>query len=107
MRTFLHVAVLLALSLIVSHASAAPHDAGQLFAQHCASCHGADRLGAMGPALLPENLSRLKPAAARRVIASGRVATQMPAFEQSLSPDEIEALTTWIYRPAATPPPPA
>ena len=104
MRTFLHVAVLLALSLIVSHASAALHDAGQLFAQHCASCHGADRLGAMGPALLPENLSRLKPAAARQVIAGGRVATQMPAFEQTLSPEAIEALTTWIFRPAATPP---
>ena len=27
---------------------------------NCASCHGADRLGGIGPALLPENLSRLK-----------------------------------------------
>ncbi len=27
-----------------------------LYRQHCAACHGADRLGAMGPALLPESL---------------------------------------------------
>ena len=31
-----------------------------LYDTHCASCHGADRLGGIGPALLPENLSRLK-----------------------------------------------
>ena len=31
-----------------------------LYAEHCAACHGADRLGGMGPALLPENLERLK-----------------------------------------------
>ena len=24
-----------------------------LFAEHCATCHGADRLGGVGPALLP------------------------------------------------------
>ena len=104
MPTLVHVVVLLALSLVISHASAAPLDAEQLFAQHCANCHGPDRLGAMGPALLPDNLSRLKPAAARKVIAGGRVATQMPAFEKTLSPEAIEALTAWIYRPAATPP---
>lgn len=98
----MHVVILLTLSLIVSHASAATPDAGQLFAQHCASCHGPDRLGAMGPALLPENLSRLKPETARNVIAGGRIATQMPAFEHTLSPEAIDALNTWIYRPAAT-----
>ena len=31
-----------------------------LFQQHCASCHGQQRLGGMGPALLPDNLSRLR-----------------------------------------------
>jgi len=43
-----------------------------LYLSHCASCHGADRLGGMGPALLPENLSRLKPAQAEQVIRNGR-----------------------------------
>ena len=38
---------------------------------HCAACHGADRLGGMGPALLPENLSRLKKAEAARMRQAG------------------------------------
>ena len=33
--------------------------------QHCAACHGADRLGGMGPALLPESLGRLSRTAGR------------------------------------------
>ncbi|MDH3407446.1 MAG: cytochrome C oxidase Cbb3, partial [Gammaproteobacteria bacterium] len=37
-----------------------PSVAVKLYAQHCASCHGADRLGGIGPALLPENLGRIK-----------------------------------------------
>ena len=104
MPTLIHVIVVLAVSLIVGHASAATADPGALFAQHCASCHGADRLGLMGPALLPENLSRLRPAAARKVIEQGREATQMPAFGQTLAAEEMDALVKWIYRSAPTPP---
>ena len=51
-----------------------------LYAEHCASCHGVDRLGGTGPALLPENLGRLRAKQAIAVIAGGRAATQMPAF---------------------------
>ncbi|MDH3280489.1 MAG: c-type cytochrome, partial [Gammaproteobacteria bacterium] len=52
----------------------------QLYRQHCAACHGPERLGGQGPALVPENLGRLKPAAAADVIRNGRAATQMPGF---------------------------
>ena len=52
----------------------------QLYQQHCASCHGNDRLGSIGPALLPENLKRLRKKNAVDVISNGRVATQMPAI---------------------------
>ena len=31
-----------------------------LYQQHCATCHGTQRTGAMGPALLPEGLARLR-----------------------------------------------
>ena len=48
-------------------ASAAP-DPAPLYQQHCVSCHGADRLGGMGPALLPQNLERLKKPEALAVI---------------------------------------
>jgi DNA-binding beta-propeller fold protein YncE len=53
----------------------------------------------MGPALLPENLERLKKPAAEQVIAGGRHATQMPAFAGKLSNDEIEQLVEYVYTP--------
>ncbi len=75
-----------------------------LYAAHCAVCHGGDRLGGTGPALLPSNLGRLRPEQAREVIARGREATQMPGFAQLLSGEEIEALTRYIYREPPEPP---
>ncbi|MFO7704646.1 MAG: cytochrome D1 domain-containing protein [Halopseudomonas sp.] len=84
-------------------ASPAP-ETEALYQQHCASCHGADRLGGMGPALLPQNLSRLKQPAAEAVIRNGQPATQMPAFADMLGPESITALADYIYRaPANTP----
>jgi mono/diheme cytochrome c family protein len=68
---------------------------------HCAECHGAGRLGGMGPALLPENLGRLTPDKARAVIADGRPATQMPGFAERLSERQIEDLVALIYSPPA------
>jgi len=74
-------------------------DAKALYKQHCAECHSVDRLGAMGPALLPQNLKRLKKKSAIQVIQKGRTATQMPAFGEKLQPAEIEALVNLVYTP--------
>ncbi len=74
-------------------------DAGKLYVQHCATCHGADRLGGIGPALLPENLGRLKREEAASAIRDGRVATQMPAFRDKLSAGQIAQLAELIYQP--------
>jgi len=53
--------------------AAAPSiDAAALYQQHCASCHGEQRLGGMGPALLPESLARLRKPEALKVIRDGR-----------------------------------
>ena len=76
-----------------------PEVAGTLFARHCAQCHGADRLGLMGPALLPENLTRLKKSAAVDVVSNGRPATQMPAFGKVLDAQQIQALVDLVYSP--------
>jgi hypothetical protein len=70
-----------------------------LYQTHCASCHGAGRLGGMGPALLPENLSRLKKPAAARVIRDSRPGVQMPAFGGRLTAAEIAGLVDLIYTP--------
>jgi len=75
-----------------------------LYLSHCASCHGADRLGGMGPALLPENLSRLKPAQAEQVIRNGRPATQMSGFADILDQASVTALARYIYQPPETAP---
>lgn len=92
--------VLAALALAgLSGASPAAAEPAQLYATHCASCHGPDRLGAIGPALLPENMGRLRGPAVGKVIAEGREATQMPAFGQVLNAGEITALAAYIARP--------
>ncbi len=70
-----------------------------LYEQHCQSCHGVNRLGGLGPALLPENLSRLRQNKAVDVIANGRAATQMPAFSAQLDNTKIQSLVDYIYQP--------
>jgi WD40 repeat protein len=72
-----------------------------LYQQHCASCHGIKRLGGMGPALLPENLKRLRKKKAVHVIAKGRAATQMPAFVNKISTKDIHSLVDYVYTPLA------
>ncbi|WP_397545515.1 cytochrome D1 domain-containing protein [Roseateles oligotrophus] len=79
-------------------------DAQALFSQHCAACHGAQRLGGMGPALLPESLARLRKQDALKVIQKGRPATQMPGFGDQLKAEEIEALGALIYQPLSPAP---
>ena len=74
------------------------------YEKHCASCHGADRLGGIGPALLPENLSRLKKPEAARVIRDSRPGVQMPAFKDKLSEKEIAQLVELVYAPVVPAP---
>lgn len=79
-------------------------DSAQIYKNNCSSCHGADRLGGSGPALLPESLARLKRTDAIRTIENGRPATQMPGFKTSLNNAQIESLVDMIYAPLSTPP---
>jgi len=93
------------LAAAASDAVAAPAtDAAKSYERHCAVCHGADRLGGMGPALLPESLARLRRPEATAVIADGRPATQMPGFGSLLSKQQIAALVDWIHTPVVPEP---
>jgi mono/diheme cytochrome c family protein/DNA-binding beta-propeller fold protein YncE len=100
------MAALLVLASGLATAADAPDavDARAVFQQRCASCHGADRLGGLGPALLPENLERLRRPEALRVIREGRTATQMAGYKQQLSDAEIQAIAAWIYTPVTPQP---
>ena len=79
-------------------------DAAALYQQHCAACHGTQRTGGMGPALLPESLERLRRPEALKTIGAGRPATQMAGFAATLKPDELTALAQWIYTPVTPAP---
>jgi len=74
------------------------------YTEQCSRCHGPERLGLNGPALLPGNLTRVKPAAAAKTIRDGLPATQMPAFGNILDDAQIDALVDFIYTPLATEP---
>lgn len=103
----LRVRAALALGLLLMGyhlAHAAAPDAPALYQQHCLACHGAQRLGGMGPALLPESLERLRKPEALKVITQGRPATQMAGFADQLSDEQIAALAQWIYTPVSPAP---
>src|SRR5437762_2632086 len=86
--------------LLASAQSTAAND----YAIHCAGCHGTERLGGSGPALLPENLERLRKPQALQTIREGRMATQMPGFSAKFSAAEAQALADFIYTPPVTKP---
>lgn len=88
-----------ALALTISTGPARASDAAQIYEEHCASCHGPGRLGAIGPALIPESLGRKKPHALIATITKGRMQTQMPAFGNKLSTDDIASLAKFIMSP--------
>src|SRR5690606_8716711 len=86
----LPAATFVALDMAIPRAAASEStDTHALYQQHCQSCHGVDRLGGAGPALLPESLSRIKPDEARRVIRDGRPASQMAAYSAVLDEAQI------------------
>ncbi|MEX3007859.1 cytochrome D1 domain-containing protein [Hoeflea sp. TYP-13] len=72
-----------------------------IYEEYCAVCHGADRLGRTGPALIPETLKRMRGPRLADVISNGRAATQMPAFAETLDADEITALAEFVKVPLA------
>lgn len=96
-------AILLSLTLPATSLAAGPNGA-EIYRDLCASCHAETRLGGTGPALIPEALKRLRGEKLTNIIAHGRVATQMPAFENTLSKDQIAAVAAYIATPLAAPP---
>lgn len=90
---------LLAFGALTAHAGPA-----QDYTAHCADCHGVDRLGGTGPALIPETLGRMRGPDLETVIAAGRVSTQMPAFQDDLDATAIAALAEYLAIPLETTP---
>ncbi len=68
-------------------------DAAAIFADNCAKCHGQNREGGGGPALLPARLTK-DPSAYVKTITEG--SGPMPTFGGRFSAEEIDALVQFI-----------
>ena len=69
----------------------------EYYTANCAACHGADRSGIVGPALLPDSLVE-DDAFYADVIANGRAGTVMPAWAETagLTDGDIAALIAFL-----------
>ena len=90
--------------LFITSAIAKFSEAEILYLEHCSVCHGKNRLGVSGPALLPENLRSFSNKKAYATIAKGRAATQMLPFSEKLNEQQIQSLVDYIFMPLAEPP---
>ena len=96
--------VVAALLAVFAFATGAWADTDALYQEHCAECHGAERLGGVGPALIPEALGRMRGPKIVDVILNGRAATDMAAFGDRITPQEAEALAEYLKMPLAVVP---
>ncbi len=96
--------VIASLCLCCSWAAQAQSAGERIYADKCASCHGTQRMGLSGPALIPETLSRLGSAGVVKTVTEGRAQTQMPAFATTLSTEDIAAVAEYVNRPLDTVP---
>ncbi len=71
---------------------------GEPYASSCAICHGVNRKGVpgLGTALTPDSLATLSDTETRDVILNGQPGTEMAAYKEILSPEEIDALLQLI-----------
>lgn len=75
------------------------------YKEFCADCHAENRLGAQGPAVIPETLKRMRGPKIEAVIRDGRVATQMPGYREELSDERIAELAAYLKTPLEVVPP--
>lgn len=93
-----------------------PERGREVFAANCASCHGDDGEGKVGPAIgNPAMLALASDAFLRYAVENGRDGTEMPAFRETLAPSDIDAVTAflrsretrWEHEKPVLQPPPA
>ncbi|MGB8360911.1 MAG: cytochrome D1 domain-containing protein [Acidimicrobiia bacterium] len=78
--------------------------AAMYFLDSCAGCHGTDRRGATGPALLPERLSQ-PDEYYHEVIMNGKPGTVMPPWGEQLTDEDITTLVAFIHSDTGEGPP--
>jgi cytochrome c oxidase cbb3-type subunit 3 len=74
-----------------------PRRGQEVYAQHCAACHGAAGGGVTAPALAnPVLLATASDAFLRDTIARGRTGTPMPGFRAVLDDADLDAVTAFL-----------
>lgn len=69
----------------------------EVFKQNCASCHGMEAQGLVGPNLTDRYwLYGSKPEDIHAIIAAGKLEKGMPAWEPVLGPDRVQKVTAWV-----------
>lgn len=72
-------------------------EGGQIFAQTCASCHGADLTGGIGPNLIDaEWIHGNAPEEVVKTITDGVAAKGMPAWGQVLGPEKVAKVAAFV-----------
>ena len=68
----------------------------ELFASNCSACHGTEGEGGLGPALAGglENFEAVEEVA--RFVSNG-MPGRMPGFETRLTPDQVNAVTQFVW----------
>ena len=89
---------------VAFHGDVAGRSADLYYLDSCAGCHGTDRRGATGPALLPERLSQ-PDEYYLDVIANGKPGTVMPPWNEQLSDEDIDTLVEYIRSETGEGPP--
>lgn len=78
---------------------AAAGPVASLFWDKCSGCHGDNRQGGVGPALIPERLGDVDKELLREAISDGRPGTAMPPWKDILTEQEIDDLIEYILSP--------
>lgn len=99
------IAAALTLAAVIMFGSSARADPAALYQEECAQCHGTDRLGDTGPALIPQTLRRMGGPKIADVILQGRPPTEMPDFADQISAEEANRLAAFLKTPLARIPP--
>jgi mono/diheme cytochrome c family protein len=78
-----------------SAAAASNAEGAALYADHCASCHGSDGSGDIGPRLNGGAVTQKYPTAAAEVTFVGNGGGRMPAFKTQLTQAQLQAVVDY------------
>jgi len=70
-----------------------------LYWDKCSGCHGVDRQGGTGPALVPQTLADVDKEMIKATISNGRPGTAMPPWRGTLTALQIDDLIDYILSP--------